>query len=115
MPDLGDIWDATGYLYNPAPPPFFPPQLRKSKSLGRFESRPLCVRCEVIMECHQNDVIVVRYQRGVPTAMSHADEFRCPTCRSRVVEGYGDKVEVDHVEIDWAERNGMLRKVIAIA
>lgn len=51
--------------------------------------RMVCTPCEQTYRVIDNNIVVVTYAQDEPYQLWFADEWACPTCKNRVVSGFG--------------------------
>ncbi len=60
--------------------------------------RPICVTDNVEMHCIKNGAVVEHMATDGAKALQAADLYECPTCKIRVISGFGQQCLVNHWE-----------------
>lgn len=72
--------------------------------------RIVCAKCRVAFKPVMSGVAVVEMAGGSPSIKPQpyrlwsADGYMCPSCRTVIICGFGDKPAAEHFEPDFAEK-----------
>ena len=82
--------------------------------------RPVCAKCGKEMRCWKNSVGVVHYmnnnQKDGIDVIVQGDLYKCPSCNSETVTGYGKEllgldIPNQQARLDWYTNNTRLIEV----
>ena len=65
---------------------------------------PVCVQCAVEFRCDKNGVPYVEMSDGHPYKVWDSDRWRCPSCGTTILSGFGMRPYLERHEDGFQER-----------
>jgi len=74
--------------------------------------RPICVKCQTEFRNIKSGIAVIDMFSDPPEPYQVwlADLFECPTCKTQIVSGFGDRLLVRHHDVDFKQHLRFLRE-----